>query len=113
MATLIALTQLNFTKGVPMKMDEKFIAQVIAEFKTAQGQALAILTQAICQQLDPARLKSDLQKQIAAAKTLPSVSPIAIQLATHAQAAAEAESMLQARHPSEGPHPNRNGKDTP
>lgn len=90
-----------------MKMDEHFIAQVIAELKNAQGEALGLLTQAICQQIDPARLKTDLQKMIAAAEKLHSTSPIALQMVRHAQAAAEAEQMLQAKQPSEGPHPKR------
>jgi hypothetical protein len=90
-----------------MKLDEKFIAQCFAELKEAQGQALGILTQALCQQVNPAQLKDDLQKQIAAAKQLKSTSPLAIDMATHALAAAEAEKMLQSKPPSEGPHPNR------
>lgn len=92
-----------------MKMDERFIAQVIAELKTAQGQALAMLTQALCCQVDPARLKTDLQNVIAAAEQLHSVSPVAIEMARHAMAAAQAEQMLQAKKPSEGPHPKREG----
>ncbi len=90
-----------------MQMDEKFIAQVIAELKAAQGQALALLTQAICQQLDPAKLKADLQTTIAGAKQMPGISPIAISIATEALAAAHAEQMLQSRPLSEGPHPKR------
>lgn len=90
-----------------MKMDERFFAQLIAELKAAQGQALALLTQAICQQVDPAKLKTDLQKHISAAKTMPGISPIAIEWATEAMAAADAEKMLQARPLSEGPHPKR------
>lgn len=90
-----------------MKLDEKFIAQGFAELKEAQGQALGILTQALCQQLNAAQLKDDLQKQIAAAKMLKSTSPLAIGMATHALAAAEAEKMLQAKMPSEGPHPKQ------
>lgn len=92
-----------------MKIDEKFLAQIIAELKTAQGQALAILTQALCQQVDPARLKADLQQTIAAAKQMPSTSPVAIQMAMQALAAAHAEQQLQAKPPSEGPHPKREG----
>lgn len=90
-------------------MNEKFIGQIIAELIEAQGQAMAILTQALCQQVNPARLKSDLQRHIAAAEKLPSISPIAIKIATQAQAAAHAEAMLQARPASEGPHPKRAG----
>ena len=92
-----------------MQMDENFLKQVFAEMKAAQGQAIAILTQALCQQLDPARLKADLEKQIAAAKLMRSISPLAIDMATHAMAAAEAEKMLQARAASEVPHPKREG----
>ena len=90
-----------------MKIDEKVLAQIIAELKTAQGQALAILTQALCQQVDPARLKTDLQQTISAAKQMPSTSPVAIQMAMQALAAAHAEQQLQARPPGEGPHPKR------
>lgn len=90
-------------------MDQRQIAQIFLEIKEAQGQALAILTQALCQQLDPARLKTDLQQQIAAAKQLPGISKLAVEMATHAMAAAEAEQLLQARPLSEGPHPKRPG----
>lgn len=88
-------------------MDQKLLAQLFAEFREAQGQALAILTQALCQQVDPAKLTDDLRKQIDAAKQLPSTSSLAIGMATHAMAAAEAEKALQSKRPSEGPHPNR------
>lgn len=90
-----------------MKLDEKFLAQLIAELKTAQGQALAILTQALCQQVNPAKLKADLQQTISAAKQMPSVSPVAIEMAMQALAAAHAEQQHQAKPPSEGPHPKR------
>jgi hypothetical protein len=90
-----------------MKMDEREVAQIFLEFKEAQGQALAILTQALCQQIDPVRLKDALQDQISAAKKLPSISKLAIDMATHAMAAAEAEKMLQAKPLSEGPYPKR------
>ncbi len=96
-------------KGNPMKMDERQLAQIFLEFKHAQGQALAMLTQALCKQVDPARLKTDLAELISAAKQMPSTSNIAIEMATNAMAAAEAAWMLQARPPSEGPHPKREG----
>ena len=89
-------------------MNEKFIAQLFAEFKAAQGQALAILTQAICQQIDPARLTGDLAKSISAAKQM-RFSSLATEWATEAMAAAQAEKMLQAKPLSEGPHPRREG----
>ena len=90
-----------------MKIDEQFVMQAILELKEAQGQALGILTQALCQQLDPARLKNDLGKQIAAAQQLHSTSSLATDMSEHAVAAAEAERMLQSKPPSEGPYPKR------
>ena len=88
-----------------MKIDEKFIAQCFAELRDAQGQALALLTQATCQQIDPARLTADLKKTSAAAKQMPSISSIAIDHGTQAQAAAQAEVMLQAKPPAEADRP--------
>lgn len=90
-----------------MEINEKALAQLFLEFKEAQGQALGILTQALCQQIDPAQLKTDLQRQIAAARQVRGTSSLAIDIATQAMAAAEAEKMLQARPLSEGPHPKR------
>ena len=90
-------------------MNEQFFKQLVAELIEAQGQAMAILTQSICQQIDPGRLKTDLQKNLASAKSLPSTSPIALKIAQQAMAAAEAERMLQAKPLSEGPHPKREG----
>lgn len=92
-----------------MKMDEKLFAQLIAEFKEAQGQALGILTQALCQQVNPAQLKIDLQTYIAAAKQMPTTSSLAIQMATHALAAAHSEQMLQAKKQGEERHPTAEG----
>lgn len=83
--------------------------QLFAELKAAQGQAMGLLTQALCQQVDPKRLKSDLQQVIEGAKQMPGISPIAIQMATQAMAAAHAEQMIQAKPLSEGPHPKREG----
>lgn len=88
-------------------MDEKFLAQLFAEFKAAQQQAFALYTQAICQQLDPARFKTDLQRIADAAEKMSGYSSLAVGMLRHAQAAAEAEKMLQSRPLSEGPHPNR------
>lgn len=87
-------------------MDQKFLAQLIAELKNAQGEALGLLTQALCQQIDASKLTADLQKGLANAKSM-RVSDLAIGMATHALAAAQAEKMLQAKPASEGPHPNR------
>jgi len=92
-----------------MKIDEKFILQAIAELKTAQGQALGILAQALCQQVDPTRLKIDLDRQISAAQQLPGISKLAIDMARHATAAAEAERMLQAKPLNQGTPSKREG----
>lgn len=88
-------------------MNENEMKQLFAELIQAQGDALAVLTTALCQQVDPARLKQDLEKAIRSAQTIPSFSPLAARIAKHALAAAEAEKMHQARPPSEGPHPKR------
>lgn len=88
-------------------MDEKQLQQLFAELIEAQGQALAIVVSALCRQVDPARLTNDLRKQIEAAGQLRGISPIAIKMARGAMAAAEAEKMLQAKPPSEGPYPTR------
>lgn len=88
-------------------MNEKMIGGVIAELIHAQGDALGMVVVALCQQVDPARLKDDLKRVIDAAGKLPSTSPTAIRIATHALAAAEAEKSLQAKPPGEGPHPTR------
>jgi hypothetical protein len=88
-------------------MEDEEIRQVLLELRDAQCQAIALLTQAMCRQLDPKKLKSDLQGYISAAKLMPSTSRLAIDIAMYAMAAAEAESALQAKPPSEGPHPKR------
>lgn len=90
-----------------MTPQDRYIIETFREFRDAQGQALAILTQALCSQLDPTQLKAALANTISAAEQMPGTSKLAIEMATHAMAAAEAERMLQARPPSEGPHPRR------
>ena len=80
-------------------MNEKEFAQIVLEMRAAHGQALALLTQALCQQIDPKKLKADLQGFISSAKQMPGTSPLAIQIAMHAMAAAEAESALQRTRP--------------
>ena len=88
-------------------MNDREMQQLFAELIHAQGDALAMVVTALCQQVDPKRLHADLRKTIAAAGQLESTSPIAVRIATHALAAAEAEKMSQARPPSEGPYPTR------
>ncbi len=88
-------------------MNEKFVAQLIAELQHAQAEALGLLTQAMCRQLDPRRLKNDLEGITTAYMQRATNSPLAVKLLQGAVAAAHAEQMLQARPPSEGPHPKR------
>lgn len=76
-------------------MDEKFLQNVFKEIIQAQGDALGIVVAALAKQLDPARLTKDLQAQIAAATASKLLSPIAIEIATSARAAAEAEILLR------------------
>lgn len=81
-------------------MNEQFIQQAIAELIEANGQALGTLAAAIAKQIDPERLKSDLQSQLAASKQTPRWTPIAERIALHAVAAVEAETILrkQSKH---------------
>lgn len=88
-----------------MNLDEKHFAQLVGELVNAQGDAMALLVTALSRQIDPARLKTDLQQTIAAARMLPSTSAIAIQIATAAMAAAQAQQMHQASPAGEGPRP--------
>lgn len=88
-------------------MNEQFFKQLIAELITGQEQAFAILTTAMCQQLNPGQLQRDLEGTIAAAKLMPTTPSLTLRFAQAAMAAAEAERMHQARPPSEGPYPTR------
>ena len=91
------------------KFDEKFVATLFTELKRSQEDATAILIQALCQQLDAAKLLHDLKSMTKAAESLPSFSRTAIDVLRYAQAGAEAEIQLQANRLSEGPHPKRGG----
>ena len=88
-------------------MNERELQQLFAELIQAQGDALGLVVTALCKQVDPARLKQDLAQTIEGAKMLQSYSPVAVRIATHALAAADAANTLQAKPPSEGPHPTR------
>ena len=90
-------------------MNEKFLAQLIAELQNAQTEAFALLTQAMCRQLDPKRLRTDLDHITQAYLQMPKHNGLAVKFLQGALAAAHAEQMLQARTPSEGPHPTREG----
>lgn len=88
-------------------MNEQFLAQLIAELQNAQTEAFALLTQAICQQLDPKRLRSDLDNITQTYLRMPKSNPLAVQFLQGALAAAHAEQQLQARPASDGPHPKQ------
>jgi hypothetical protein len=88
-------------------MNEKFLAQLIAELQNAQTEAFALLTQAMCRQLDPKRLRTDLETITQTYLQMPKNNPLAVKFLQGALAAAHAEQMLQGKPASEGPHPNR------
>ncbi len=83
-------------------MNDNELKQLFAELIAAQGQALSIIISAISRQIDPARLTSDLKQYISAAKMLPSISPLAVRIATEAMAAAEAERAHQKKPGPQG-----------
>ena len=88
-------------------MNEKFLAQLIAELQNAQTEAFALLTQALCGQLDPAKLRKDLHSITKAYQLMPKNNPLAVKYLQGATAAAHAEQLLQEKTASEGPHPKR------
>lgn len=81
-------------------MNEKFVAQLIAELIDQQGAALGVLVAALTQRVDPTKLALDLQRYIAAAKLTGDLGSTGEKIARHAMAMADAESALQtkARH---------------
>lgn len=78
-------------------MNETLIKQILAELIAANGQAIGTLAAAIAKQIDPERLTADLRAQIEASKHSPNWTSVATQIATHALAAAEAETALRKR----------------
>jgi len=76
-------------------MNEADLKQLFAELINAQGEAMAMLVTAACQQLDAKQLRDDLKAAAQAQKRLPSSSPLAARLAAHAVAAADAQCALQ------------------
>ena len=77
-------------------MNEKELAQIIAELKTANEQALSLALTALCKQLDAARLKIDLEAAINAAK-VQGFSPTALVAASRALPAIHVEALRQAK----------------
>ena len=90
-------------------MNEKFLAQLFLELQHAQTEAFALLTQALCRQLNAAQLRADLDAITKTYLQMPQHNDLSVKLLQGALAAAHAEQMLQARPPSEGPHPTREG----
>lgn len=88
-------------------MKEPTLQEIVVAMTEGQGQAIGMLVQALCQQLDPAQLKRDLERSLASAKQLHSTSPIALKVLQQAMAAAQAESMLQAKRPGAGASPSQ------
>jgi hypothetical protein len=76
-------------------MDERELKQMFAELIEAQSAALGLVVAAMACQMDAERLVKDLKGQIDAAKLLKQIPPLALRMATHAMAAAEAETALR------------------
>lgn len=75
--------------------NEPTMKQIAAELLAAQEQAMAIVVAAIARQMDAERLAADLRAQLFAAQQTGSSSLSAIRIASHALAAAEAETLLR------------------
>lgn len=76
-------------------MHENELKQRFLELIEAQGEALAMVVAAMSAQMDVERLATDLRSRIAAAKLTGLASALAMRIATHALAAADAESALR------------------
>lgn len=77
-------------------MNEKLLAQLIGELKHTQSEALGLLTQALCKQIDAGKLRKDLEGIIRAYEKMPQASNLVVEMAQGALAAARAEQMIQA-----------------
>lgn len=78
-------------------MEERFVQQAIAQLIQAQAQALATLTVAICEQLDPQRLHTDLKVFIELQKQQAGWSQITEKLLTESLAATEGAAIAKRR----------------
>ncbi|MFC7408731.1 hypothetical protein [Hydrogenophaga atypica] len=87
-------------------MNEKFVAQLIAELQATQAQAIGLLTQALCRQLDAKKLKRDLEGISRAYEQSAQASRLVLVVLQNAQAAAHAEAVLQANDQAGGAHPS-------
>lgn len=77
-------------------MNEKFVAQLIAELIESQSQAMATLTMALAQGQDAGALKVRIAALIKAGKATGNILPTAEKFLLACQAAAHAESLHQA-----------------
>ena len=75
-------------------MDEKFMQQLLAEMISSTGEAMGLVMSAVVCQMDPHRLKQDLKSRLDAASALAHPT-LAVQIATHALAAVDAEILLR------------------
>lgn len=75
-------------------MDEKFMRQLLGEIVSSTGEAMGLVMAAVVCQLDPHRLQQDLKIRLTAVDALGRPT-LAVQLATHALAAVEAEILLR------------------
>ena len=78
-----------------------FAKQITAEVVSGFANGLGLVMAAALRQIDPKIFARDLRAQIAGAKMVRSIPPMAIDVATHALAAADAEIAL--RDAPEGP----------
>ena len=76
-------------------MNQPPIDQIIAELIESFGAAIGLVTASIAKQADAEKLRADLQAQLSAATATRMVPPLAVRLATHALAAADAECKLR------------------
>ena len=75
-------------------MNDEQLKQIIAELIHSQGVALALIVSALARQVDAQKLTDNLRALIASAQQQ-GESSMAVTLATHALAAAEAQTALQ------------------
>lgn len=80
--------------NAPIPIDATFVADALSELIAAQQEALGIVTAALCQQLDPQRLKADIAGILSASAARAPFHPVAVRLAEGAMAAADAQMRL-------------------
>lgn len=86
-------------------MNEKVLAQLFAEFKVANSQALALVTEAVCKQLDAQKLQADITLSLRALTGQRGVSTLAVQAVQEVLTLVQAQALLQANQSGGAPHP--------